>query len=104
MCAEIRTEMFPEMLSREYKPDEVDCRFSFLLGCHIRYGNNNSFKFWNATHKVRLLIQFLERLGATWINWSWSVNRAPVGHRVEFGPDAVLTRFLGLKGESGTWK
>jgi hypothetical protein len=67
MCAEVRTEMFPEMLSREYKPDEVDCRFSFLLGCHIRYGNNNSFKFANATHKVRLLIQFLERLGATWI-------------------------------------
>jgi hypothetical protein len=104
MCAEVRTEMFPEMLSREYKPDEVDCRFSFLLGCHIRYGNNNSFEFANATHKVRLLIQFLERLGATWIKWSWTVNTAPVRHRIEFGLDAVLTRFLGLKGESGAWK
>jgi hypothetical protein len=104
MRAKVRTEMFPEMRSREYKPQEVDCRFSFLLGCHIRYGDNNSFKFANATHKVQLLIQFLERLGATWIQWSWTVNTAPVGHRIEFGPDAVLTRFLGLKGEFGARK
>jgi hypothetical protein len=104
MGAEIRTEMFPEMLSREYKPDEVDCRFSFLLGCHFRYGNNNSFQFANATHKVQLLIEFLERLGAKWISWTWTVNRAPRSNRIEFGPDAVLTRFLGLKAESGASK
>jgi hypothetical protein len=104
MCAEIRAEMFPEMPSREYKPDEVDCRFSFLLGCHIRYGNNNSFQFANATHKAQLVIEFLERLGAKWISWTWNVNGAPRSNRVEFGPDAVLTRFLELKEESGAWK
>ena len=104
MGAEIRTEMFPEMPSREYKPDEVDCRFSFLLGCHIRYGNNNSFELPNATHKVQLLIEFLERLGAEWISWTWTVNRAPRSNRIEFGPDAVLTRFLRLKAESGASK
>jgi hypothetical protein len=107
MAAKIRTEMFPEMpgmLSREYKPDEVDCRFSFLLGCHIRYGNNNSFQFANATHKAQLLIEFLERLGAKWISWTWTVNIAPRSNRIQFGPDAVLTRFLGLKTESGASK
>lgn len=101
MCANIRAEMFPEMLSREYKSDEVDCRFSFLLGCHMRYGNNNSFQFANATHKAQLVIEFLERLGAKWISWTWTVNRAPRSNRIEFGPDAVLTRFLDLKEESG---
>jgi hypothetical protein len=56
--------MFPEIRSRvEYKPEEVDSRFSFLLGCHIRYGKNNSFELANAPHKVRLIIEFLERGG-----------------------------------------
>jgi hypothetical protein len=56
--ANIRAEMFPEIRSREYRPDEVDCRFSFLLGCHVRYGKNNSFKLANAPHKVKLIIEF----------------------------------------------
>ena len=104
MRARIRAEMFPEIRSREYKPDEVDCRFSFLLGCHIRYGTNNSFKLANAPHKVQLIVEFLERLGASWIKWSWTIGTAPVGHRIDFGPDAVLSRFLELIGDFGTWE
>jgi len=99
----IGVEMFPELRSRQYKPEEVDCRFSYLLGCHIRYGKDNSFKLANAAHKVKLVIELLECLGASWIKWSWTIRTAPIGHRIEFGPDAVLTRLLGLAADFGKW-
>ena len=86
----------PGAIEMPVKPEEVDCRFSYLLGSHIRYGKGNSFKLANASHKVKLIIEFLESLGASWIRWSWTVGTAPVGHRIEFGPDAVLTRLLAL--------
>src|SRR5262249_10217554 len=94
--------MFPKLTSRQYKPEEVDCRFSYLLGCHRRYGRNNAFALTNATHKAKLLIEFLEQLGADWIRWSWTTKGAPRGNFVEFGPDAVLTKCLGLGGELAT--
>jgi hypothetical protein len=94
--------MFPPLTSPEYKHEEVDPRFSFLLGCHIRYGKSNSCTLANSRHKVELLIEFLEQLGASWIRWSWTTRTAPRGHVIEFGPDPVLTRFLGLSGDFGT--
>jgi hypothetical protein len=99
--AHVRTEMFPALTSREYKPEEVDCRFSFLLGCHLRYGRNNAFAMFNASHKVELLIEFLEQLGASWIRWSWTTKGAPRNHLIEFAPDPVLIKLLGLSGEFG---
>ena len=107
MTGRIGSEMFPEIPSRsflEYKPEQVDSRFSFLLGAHIRYGKNNSFELANAAHKVQLIIEFLEYLGASWIRWSWTIGTAPVGHRIEFGPDDILTRFFELTGDFGGWK
>jgi hypothetical protein len=94
--AYVRAEMFPAITSREYRHDEVDCRFSFLLGCHFRYGRNNALTLFNAKHKVELLIEFLEQLGAPWIRWSWTTRIAPRNHVIEFGPDPVLTKVLGL--------
>jgi hypothetical protein len=93
--AHIRAEMFPALTSPEYKHDEVDCRFSFLLGCHFRYGKSNAFTLSNAQHKVELLVEFLEQLGAPWIRWSWTTRTAPRSHVIEFGADPILTNFLG---------
>jgi hypothetical protein len=100
----IDASMFPELLSRRYEPHEVDCRFSYLLGCHIRYGKGNSFELANASHKVKLIIDLLESLGAKRISWSWTVRTAPICHRVEFEPDAVLTRLFGLTPDCYKWK
>ena len=91
--------MFPSMRSRQWRPEEVDCRFSYLLGSHIRYGEDNAFRLANATHKVELIIAFLESLGAAWVEWSRSLRTVPMCHRVRFGPDAVLARALGLRAD-----
>lgn len=101
---EIGASMFPELRSRRYQPQEVDCRFSYLLGCHLRYGKDNSFELANASHKVKLIIDFLESLGAQWIRWSWTIKTAPTCNQVEFGPDAVLARLFGLTSDCYKWK
>jgi hypothetical protein len=93
--------MFPEFPFRraKYKPEVVDCRFSFLHGCYARYGKGGLYELANATHKAELINQFLEQLGATWIEWSWTVLTVPRVNRIRFGPDPILIRALGLPSE-----
>ena len=93
--------MFPR-LSRpfgtvQYDREPVDCRFAYLLGAHIRYGDGNKFQFANADHKAELIISFLERLGARWVSKAWTVNTAPAGIVVRFAPDEILARLFGTE-------
>jgi len=92
--------MFPSIPKRrrfQYEKEPVDCRFSYLLGAHLRYGKDNAFQFANASHKVDLIIAFLELLGADWISKAWTIDGAPTCVVIRFGPDEILARLFGTK-------
>lgn len=102
----ISESMFAQLSERfflNYEVEPVDCRFSYLLGAYIRYGRNNTFEFANATQKVDLIVNFLERLGAKWLSKSWSIGGVPRCTIIQFGPDDVLARLFGIKETDLDW-
>ena len=76
--------------------DWVDARFSYLLGCHRRFGNGAQFKFANAQHKVDLIIGFLEQLGCPRIQREWMTRTVPGVTWIRFEPTDALAQWLGI--------
>jgi len=102
----ISESMFAPLSDRfflNYEVEPVDSRFSYLLGAYLRYGRKNTFEFANATQKVDLIVDFLERLGAKWLSKSWSIGGAPCCTIIQFGPDNVLARLFGIKETDLDW-
>lgn len=87
---------FPLITSRQFIPSEMDPRFSYLYGSHLRYSDGDApgFVFANAATRLELLISFLSDARVSWVSHKFTVNTAPVRHEIRFEPDPVLADFL----------
>ena len=94
--AEIHEGMFPEWEWRTPSKDCIDARFSYLMGCHRRFGNGVMFQFANASHKVDLLVWFLKQVGCPWTQVQTWNHTIPNLTRVHFEPTPTLARWLSI--------
>lgn len=85
------------LVSYEKERKPVDCRFSYLVGAGLRYGKGNSFTLSNASHKVELIILFLETLGARRISKTWTVRGVPQMTEISFEPNEDLASLLAFE-------
>lgn len=87
---------FPPITSRQYRPAEVDPRFSYLYGAYLRYGNDEPFQYClaNSSGRVELIKQFLVDLDATSVSHSFTVKTLPTKNDIAFEPDAILAALL----------
>ena len=95
--AYVSEQMFPKLKGYAFLPEIVDSRFSFLFGCYRRYGTGNEFCFANASHKVDLVLEFLEQLRCEWLQKEWHTNTAPRVSRIRFSPTIHLAKLFGIK-------
>ena len=88
--------IFPEISRGQYRPDEVDPRFSYLYGVYLRYGSQEPFsvRLANSVHRVELIKEFLVDLNAKWASHKFTIRTAPVCNDIAFEPDEVLGGLL----------
>ncbi len=94
--------MFPEwppVRSIEATQESVDARFSFLLGCHRRFGAGAEFLFSNSTHKLDLVVAFLQQIGCEWLETEWWTQTVPRLTKVRFTPSHLLAEWLEIDRE-----
>lgn len=89
---------FPAITSRQYRPPEMDPRFSYLYGAYLRYGCDEPFQFRlaNSSGRVEFIKQFLVDVNVRWVSHTFTVNTAPVGHGIAFEPDPILAALIRL--------
>jgi hypothetical protein len=89
---------FPTITSRQYRPPEMDPRFSYLYGACLRYGCDEPFQFRlaNSSGRVEFIKQFLVDVNVKWVSHKFTVNAAPVGHDIAFEPDPILAGLIRL--------
>lgn len=95
----IRSDMFPKMIGAGYTHELVDSRFSYLHGCYLRYGTDDTIRIANAEHQVKLIIQLIDELRFDWVQWHKDLKRIPQTHRITFGGDEYKRKVFHL-GES----
>lgn len=89
--------MFPKPIRHSLlDAPSANSRFSYLLGCHRRWGNGSEFRFANAGHQVDLVVTFLEQVGCPWLQTEWRTETVPRITIVRFEPTEVLARWLNL--------
>src|SRR5688572_14299860 len=95
-CLEWSTTISAEVLttttmwsSRQYRPSEMDPRFSYLYGAYLRYGCDEPFQFRlaNSSGRVELIKQLLVDVNAKWVSHKFTINTAPVAHDIAFEPE-----------------
>lgn len=75
-----------------------EAKFSYLIGVHQRYGEENMFLFANAYHKAQLVYRLLQELGSPNVVFVYAdPDRAPSPFRVAFEPTAELIERLCLR-------
>jgi hypothetical protein len=81
-----------------FPSDDREARLAFLIGAHHRYGDQNSFVFFNAWHKVQLVKQLLSDVGCSQVVIIYSHPEAiPATFRIGFEPTPELIARFQLK-------
>jgi hypothetical protein len=87
--------MFPDITIREFHQAAVDSRFSYLFGVYLRYGREPfKYRIANSSHKIDLIVEFIEDLGREWVQVYRSLRRVPAVFEISFGPGSVFKRFF----------
>jgi hypothetical protein len=81
-----------------FPAEDREARLSYLVGAHERYGEQNSFRFANAFHKVQLVQQLLYDVGCPKVVIVYpNPDRIPAIYRIAFEPTSELITRLKLR-------
>ena len=74
--------------------EELDRRFSYILGAYERYGVGTAVRLANAGSKAELLRDILVEIGCEDVCWRMEAQGAPVLNSIEFVPTVPLRSLL----------
>jgi hypothetical protein len=83
-----------------FPQDDIEAKFSFLIGAHQRYGqkNLNMYQFANSHHKAKLVYQLLQDVGSPNVVFVYSPpDCAPCIYNVAFEPTPELIQRMDLR-------